>query len=203
MNADGFPVGNAPHPRNEQLQVEEFGGDVPIPDEHNEWGIQEFKSKYPPGKKENKPWYASHIYGRLDVGAMSEGGMGSIDRWYSVQDLIDRGMMDELQKPGGDDSMSDEEWQRKKIKKARYVQKNDELGGLNRQMEEDDPELFETLGLTKGDNPQYDLGKSATKKFAENATAKEKQEGAEYAKKGVNNLNDMLLAALGGKKRIK
>lgn len=193
MNADGYPYGNSPYPKNGHWQEKFFGSEIPIPDEHNEWGIQEFKSKYPPGKKENRPWYASHIYGRLDEGTMSEGGMGSIDRWYNVQDLIDRGMMDELQKPGGDDSMSDEVWQRKKIKKARYVQKNEDYG-LSRQMEEDDPELFETLGLTKGDNPQYDLDKSATKKFAQQH-AKKDQETA------VNSVMDALRAVGGESKR--
>lgn len=223
MNADGYPDGPSPYPKNDSNQQRLFGnGDVPVPEPWNEWGVQEFKSKYPPGKKENRQWYASHIYGRIDPSGhdqfgdtLSAGGMDSIDRWWKVSDLIGHGLMDELQKPGGDDGMSDEAWQRKKAKKALYMQKQTRpdgtktdvaeiygaKDGLPSQMEQDDPDLFETLGLTKGDNPQYDLGKSATKKFAQKSTAKEKQEGAEYAKKGVNNLNDMLLAALGGKKK--
>ena len=223
MSPDGFPEGNSPYPKNEHMQVAEFGHDVPIPDEYKEWGVQEFKSKYPPGKKENKPWYASHIYGRLDPSGhkrfgdtLGEGGMGNTDRWWNVSDLINNGLMDELQKPGGD-SMSDEAWQRKKMKKALYMQKQTrpdgtttdvaELygakGGLPSQMDDNDPELFESLGLSPGDGAQYELGKpsakkGATKKFA----TKQKKEEEEYAKKGVTGLNDMLASALGlGKKK--
>ena len=225
MNPDGYPYGNSPYPKNDNFQQRLFGtSDVPVPDEWNEWGVQEFKSKYPPGKKENKPWYASHIYGRLDPSGhdrfgdtLGKGGMDSIDRWWKVSDLIGHGLMDELQKPGGDDSMSDEAWQRKKAKKALYMQKQTrpdgtetdvaELygakGGLPSQMDRDDPELFETLGLSPGDDPQYELGKpsakkSATKKFA----TKQKKAEEEYAKKGVTGINDMLASALGlGKKK--
>lgn len=209
MSPDGYPYGNSPYPKNEQMQVAEFGHDVPIPDEHKEWGIQEFKSKYPPGKKENRPWYASHIYGRLDPSGhkrfgdtLGEGGMSNIDRWWNVSDLINNGLMDELQKPGGD-SMSDEVWQRKKMKKALYMQKQTrpdgtttdvaELygakGGLPYQMDDNDPELFESL-------VKPSAKKSATKKYAT------KKSEEEYAKKGVNNVSEMLASALGlGKKK--
>jgi len=208
MNNDGYPAGPSPYPKNSSFKQRLLGSpDVPTPDEWNEWGVHEFKAKYPPGKKENKPWYASHIYGRLDEGTMSEGGMGSIDRWFNVQDLIDYGMMDELQKP--DDSISDEAWQRKKIKKAHYVQKNEKYG-LSRQMEEDDPELFESLELSEGNNPQYDLGKSATQKFAQKATKQEKRAASKAAKKAVSKGNDTasqvsdaLNSFFGGKKKKK
>ncbi len=213
MDEDGIPVGNSPYSQNKYAKRGDFAADIPTPDEFNEWGIQEFKSKYPPGKKENRPWYASHIYGRLDPGGpMSEGGMGSIDRWWNVSDLVGHGLMDELQKPGGDDSMSDEAWERKKVKKARYMQaqsledgsKTDVAGlygaedGLSNQMEQDDPELFESLGLTNGDNPQYDLDKSASKKFAQNSTPKEKKQAPKDAKYAANSVANEVMSMLSG-----
>ena len=219
MDADGIPVGNSPYTRNENNQRGDFAAEIPTPDEFNEWGIQEFKSKYPPGKKENKPWYASHIYGRLDPSGhdqfgdtLGKGGMDSIDRWWKVSDLVGHGLMDELQKPGGDDSMSDEAWQRKKAKKALYLQKQTRPDGtttdvaelygakygLPSQMDDNDPELFESLGLSPGDDPQYELGKPSAKKSAIKKFATKKKKEEEDAKKGIN-----LSAALGlgGKKK--
>ena len=225
MSPDGYPHGKEPYPGNDSNQQRLFGdSDLPVPDPFKEWGVQEFKSKYPPGKKENRQWYASHIYGRLDPSGhrrfgdtLGKGGMDSIDRWWNVSDLIGHGLMDELQKPGDDDGMSDEAWQRKKMKKALYMQKQTRPDGtetdvadlygakdkLPSQMERHDPELFESLELSPGDNPQYELGKPsarerATKKFA----AKQEKAEEDYAKKGVTGLNDMLASALGlGKKK--